>query len=179
MRPPFSLWFEEEECEDPEVTANMKNGKWSLLFPCLILAGMLLGAVGCTRNAATRAAQRIPPQAIAPVDQEAFLKKIADLGIPLYQGALFQEVRRQSSGSPLLAAVYEVATGSDRRYGQIRKFYDEGIRQALVAKGWTETPSAQNVIAYRKGFEVLYAEFSWLVVPPNAKKLQIVIEYGS
>ena len=118
----------------------------------------------------------VPP--VSAADQEAFRKKLAGLGIPMYKGAKFIEVKRKSKDSPLLVAVYEVPAQREKDYNKVKSYYAAGLKKALTPKGWAEGKAADNVILYRKGFEIFFVEFSRIIIPPDTMKIRVAFQYG-
>jgi hypothetical protein len=151
-----------------------------------VFAVLLLGIIaitGCSdgwksageQKAPARKQEALPP---GPAEQEAFKKKIAELGVPVYKGATFVEVKRKATDSPLLSAVYELSPAHEKDYGDVKSFYSAGLKKALGSKGWTASQSADNVILYRKGFEIFYVELSRVIVSPDTNKIRIALHYG-
>lgn len=139
--------------------------------------------IGCSdsRKGAQEKKPVVRQEEIQPVnakDQEAFRKKLAGLGIPIYKGATFVEVKKRSKDSPLLVAEYEVPVQRENDYDKVKSYYTAGIKKALVPKGWVAGKAADNVILYRKGFEIFYVEFSRVIIPPDTKKIRIAFQYG-
>lgn len=122
--------------------------------------------------------EKVYAQPVSPVDQEAFRQKIAKLGIPMYKGANFVEIKRKAKDSPLLVAVYEVPAQRENDYDKVKSYYTTGLKKALVSKGWTAGNAADNIILYRNGFEIFYVEFTRIVIPPDTKKIRVAFQYG-
>jgi len=117
-----------------------------------------------------------------PVDaatQEEFRKKLSELGVPIYKGATFIVVKKKSKEGGLLAAVYEAPASGAHAYNEVRSFYEAKLGKALVPKGWVSAPAVDNVILYRKGFEIFYVEFSQVIILPDTKKIRIVFNFGN
>jgi hypothetical protein len=147
----------------------------------IILFGIIIGCSDSRKDAQKKkqVVQQEAAQPVSAADQEAFRQKIAKLGIPIYKGATFVEVRKKFKDSPMLVAVYEVPAKRESDYEKIKSYYAAGLRKALVPKGWVEGKAAGNVILYRRGFEIFFAEFSRVVIPPDTKKIRVALQYGS
>jgi hypothetical protein len=115
---------------------------------------------------------------VSAADQEAFRKKLAGLGIPLYKGAKFVEVKKKAKDSPLLVALYEISGRRENDFDKVKSYYAVGLKKALLPKGWVEAQAGDNVILYRKGFEIFFVEFSRVIVPPDTKKIRVAFQYG-
>jgi hypothetical protein len=111
--------------------------------------------------------------------RQAFKSKLDALGIPVYKGAAFVDIKRKSKDSPLLYAVYDAAVSGGKTYEDVRSFYAGSLKKVLGAKGWTVNRSRDNVILYRKGFEIFYVELVKVITPPAGEKVRIELHYGS
>jgi len=145
---------------------------------------MIMTVIGCSDTG--KGAQEKKPvmrqedvQPVSAADQDAFRKKLSGMGIPMYKGVTFVEVRKKSKDSPLLAAIYEVPVQRENDYDKVKSYYATGLKRALVPKGWAAGKAADNVILYRKGFEIFYAEFSRIIIPPDTMKIRVAFQYGS
>lgn len=115
---------------------------------------------------------------VSPEEQEAFRKKLAELKIPLYKGAVFVEMKKKSKGSPLIYAVYDVPDTGPKAFEDVRNFYAAALRKTLRKQGWVRDPSAKNIHAYRKGFELIYMDFAKVIMLPDTNKIRITFHYG-
>jgi len=153
-----------------------------VLIGVLFIVFCTVAVIGCKKTQDRTRVQKAPAQqgvqALDPAAQEAFKKKLADLGVPMYKGATFVEVKRKAKDSPMLVSVYEVPAPGKNDYDKVKAFYSAGLKKALVPKGWAAAPAAENVILYRKGFEIFYTEFSQLIIPPDTKKILVSFSYG-
>lgn len=151
---------------------------WTLFI--VLLLGTINGCSDVRKGAQEKkpVVQQEKVQPVSNADQDAFRQKIAKLGIPMYKGATFVEVKKKAEDSPLLVAVYEVSTQRENDYDKVRSYYAAGLKKALVPKGWAEGKAADNIILYRKGFEIFYAEFSRIIIPPDTKKIRVAFQYG-
>jgi hypothetical protein len=160
---------------------SLRKIKFLSAFMVLIFGVMFLA--GCpdapkSEQEKKPAARQEEVQPVSAADQEAFKQKIAKLGIPIYKGATFVEVKKKSKDSTLLVAVYEVPAQREKDYDKVKSYYAAGLQKALVPKGWAAGKAADNVILYRKGFEIFYVEFSRIIIPPDTKKIRIAFQYG-
>jgi len=147
----------------------------------VLLAVSLFGCSDAQKQAPEQKAA-VLQQESPPVDaatQEAFRKKLSELGIPIYKGATFMEIKKKSKAGSLLAAVYEAPASRAHAYSEVISFYAAKLKKALVPKGWISAPAADNVILYRKDFEIFYVEFSQVIIPPDTKKIRVVFHFGN
>lgn len=151
---------------------------WTLFI--IIIFGTINGCTDSRKGTQERkpVVVKAEAQPVNSADQEDFKQKIVKLGVPMYKDAKFVEVKRKAKDSPLLVAVYEVSVQRGNDYDKIKSYYTSGLKKALVPKGWTATQAAENVILYRKGFEIFYVEFSRIIIPPDTKKVRIAFQYG-
>jgi hypothetical protein len=144
-----------------------------------IIAISLFFAIGCSRKQEQKpvaSVQEAP--AVNAAEAAAFRKKLEGMGVPVYTGAVFVEVKRSAKDSPLLYAVYETPDEGGRSYNDVKAFYARKLRGKLVPQGWVVDRSAENVIAYRKGFDIFYVELSRAIVIPDTRKIRISLYYG-
>ena len=120
----------------------------------------------------------VQPVRVSAADHEAFRKKLAELDIPTYKTAVFVDVIKKSKDGPMLVAVYEVPARHENDYDKVKAYYAAGLKKALVPKGWTEGKAVDNVILYRKGFEIFFVDFSRVVIPPDTMKIRVAFQYG-
>jgi hypothetical protein len=146
----------------------------------ILLFGIIIGCTDAQKGAQEKkpAVRQKEVQPISATDQEAFKQKIAKLGIRMYKGAKFVEVKRKAKGSPLLVAVYEVPAKREKEYDKVKAYYAANLKKTLVPKGWAEGTAANNIILYRKGFEIFYVEFALVIIPPDTKKIRVSFHYG-
>jgi hypothetical protein len=144
------------------------------------MLGIFIGCSDAGKSAQEKkpVVEKVEAQPVSAAEQEAFRQKISELGIRMYKGVTFVEVRKKSKDSPLLVAVYEVPAQRQNDYDKVKSYYTTGLKQALVPKGWAEGKASDNVILYRKGFEIFYAEFSRIIIPPDTKKIRVDFQYG-
>lgn len=146
----------------------------------MLMFGTIFGCSDAGKNAQEKkpVVEKVEVLPVSAADQEAFKKKLAGLGIPMYKGANFVEVKKKSKDSPLLAAVYEVPAKREKDYDKVKSYYTAGLKKALVPKGWSAGKAADNVILYRKGFEIFFVEFSRIIIPPDTMKIRVAFQYG-
>lgn len=149
-------------------------------FIIFLMFGIIVGCSDGRKNAQEQkpVVQQEVIQPVNAMDKEELRKKIVEIGIPMYKGMAFVEVKRKSKGSPLLAAVYEVPAKGEKDYDKVRSYYAAGLKKALVPKGWVEGKATDTIILYRKGFEIFFADFSRIIIPPDIMKIRVVFNYG-
>ena len=153
----------------------------SALLVCIISAGSISGCSHKQEKADRKPVSAASEQA-APVDdaaKQAFRKKIDALDIPVYKNATFVDIKRKSKDSPLLYAEFVAPETRKKTYDEVKSYYAAALKKALGSKGWTMNPSAENVILYRKGFEMFFVELSRVSAQPEGKKIRIVMQYGA
>jgi hypothetical protein len=151
---------------------------WTLFI--ILMFGMSIGCTDARKGSQEKkpVAQQEEARPLSAADQKKFREKITGLGIPMYKGAEFVEVKRKAKNSPLFAVVYEIPNKHQSDFEKVRAFYAAGLKKALVPKGWAEGKGAGHVILYRKGFEIFYVEISRILIPPDTKKIRLAFHYG-
>jgi hypothetical protein len=146
----------------------------------ILMFGVTIGCTDDRKNAQEKkpVAQQEEVRSLSAADQKKFRGKITGLGIPMYKGAEFVEVKRKAKNSPLFAVIYEIPAQGQRDYQKVRAYYAAGLKKALVPKGWAEGKGAGHIILYRKGFEIFFAEFSRIIIPPDKEKIRVAFHFG-
>jgi hypothetical protein len=134
---------------------------------------------GCSNTRKASSVKQEQAPAVDEATQQAFREKLETFGIPVYPGAAFVDVKRKSKDSPLLYAEYDTLETRENTYEQVKSFYAAGLRRALGSKGWKVDRSKENVILYRKGFEIFYVELTRVVILPDARKIRIAFYHGT